>query len=191
MLALWQATSHYYAMNASQETLKRFIKKGGNPGEEQSSPGREQLKIVAAQVLRSSKVVSNGYRGYNNGETIEYDSRWTNIAYDAERDVITQAKLHGLYDVRAFVFPGPLACVHLYMREADADTTPLPRPYYEEKNNEYVALFSPDKPEILVPNDHYEEGKIFPLAGGEPVVPDTPTWRQLDYILGQIEARPR
>ncbi|HUC88300.1 MAG TPA: hypothetical protein VMR95_04085 [Candidatus Binatia bacterium] len=71
--------------------------------------------------------------------------------------------------------------MQLYTREAGLYD---PRKQQFGDDYTYAALFSGHNQEITIPKD----GLRFPFEG-EQVLPATPRWRELDYVLGQIESQ--
>lgn len=143
---------------------------------------RETTGLIEAQITRAANIVRKSrFFDFNNGETVTYNTPWANLVYDSDRDVVQQARLHGVFRAKLKIMSGRLACVQLYTREARLHDPTEPK---HGDDYEYSALFSGHDQQITVP----KEGVQFPLAGEE-VLPDTAVWRELDYALGQIEAQ--
>ena len=180
---------HYENMQLSQETIDGFITRR----DETTNNDTTRRNKIYRQVLRASRIAQEGY--FDIGpDNVTYDTRWANIAYDPETDLITQARLHGVYERRAKLFRGALSCVHLYLRPADADMPTKPPRFWEERGEcEYAALFSGHRNEesIKIPKESYGESEPRFPQSGDYVEPDTPKWRELDFVLSQIALRPK
>jgi hypothetical protein len=143
---------------------------------------RESNELIQLQVNRAASIVKKPrYYDMNNGESVTFDTPWVNLAYDVSSDTVRQARLHGVFGARLKLFAGNLSCVHLYTRDAGLYD---PRKQQFGDDYTYTALFSGHNQEITIPKD----GVRFPFEG-EQVLPNTSKWRELDYVLGQIESQ--